>query len=207
MLFSDTYKMVASAAEAELVERGSRFIAYVLPVETEEQAKTELERLRKEHHKAAHHCSAWVIGRDSATQRSSDDREPAGSAGKPILRELLAHGLTNTMVVVVRYFGGKLLGIPGLINAYSGVTGQAIAIAGAVEKQIVEVHEITYPYGQEADIFRIVRQFNGRILGQHHTEEITLRLAVPKAQAISAISAFHSNYLVRTRFIEETDHS
>ena len=119
-LFSDVYYEVERDAEFVLRERGSKFYAYVYGVRSEAEVKEKLEVLKREYPDATHHCYAWVMGARGEAQRANDDGEPGNSAGRPILRAVISAGLTNVLVVVVRYFGGTMLGIPGLIDAYGG---------------------------------------------------------------------------------------
>src|SRR5690606_11612852 len=125
----DTYRVVAGTARAELREKGSRFIAEVFPVETEEEAAAAIEAVRRREHAATHHCTAYRLGPEGELFRASDDGEPSGTAGLPILRQIEARGLTNTLVVVTRYFGGTKLGRGGLIRAYGEAAARALDLA------------------------------------------------------------------------------
>jgi uncharacterized YigZ family protein len=118
MLFNDTYKTISAAAEGTFTDRGSKFIGYAFPLNHEEDIRKLLSDAHTQHPKARHHCWAYRLTPDRSVFRVNDDGEPSGSAGKPILNILLSYDLTNILIVVVRYFGGTLLGIPGLINAY-----------------------------------------------------------------------------------------
>src|SRR5688500_4829386 len=124
----NTYHTIEKACVAEYKDRGSRFVAFAYPIQTAEQFKKQLKILKEDHPKAAHHCFAYRIGTDGTNFRSSDDGEPTGSAGKPILGQIDSKSLTNISVIVVRYFGGTLLGVPGLINAYKTVTSFALQL-------------------------------------------------------------------------------
>src|SRR5258705_6714827 len=122
MIPDDVYKTIASMAKGSFRDRGSKFIAEAFPVTTEQEMKKNLSEAKKKHHKANHHCYAMRLTPDKNNFKCSDDREPSGSAGKPILNVLLSNELTDVLVVVSRYFGGTLLGVPGLINAYRSAT-------------------------------------------------------------------------------------
>src|SRR5262245_36782634 len=122
------YFTIAQSSFAEFKDRGSRFLAYAYPIQSTEDFKNYLHQLKKEHPKAVHHCFAYRIGIDGNNFRSSDDGEPSGTAGKPILGQIDSKGLTNTAIVVVRYFGGTLLGVPGLINAYKTSSSFALQL-------------------------------------------------------------------------------
>ena len=123
---SDTYLTIKAFSQGMYKEKGSRFIALAYPVSTQEAIKNILDSVRKEHHSARHHCFAWVLGKKRETFRINDDGEPSGSAGRPIMGQINSSELTNILIVVVRYFGGKLLGVSGLINAYRSAAESAI---------------------------------------------------------------------------------
>jgi len=132
----DTYLTVKSFTQGLYKEKGSRFISFVWPVSDEEEIKDILESTRKEHHAARHHCYAWVLGPQRDHFRANDDGEPSGSAGKPILGQINSRNLTNICIIVVRYFGGKLLGVSGLINAYRSAAVAALENAEIFECQL-----------------------------------------------------------------------
>ena len=129
----DSYLTIAAPAEASSRERSSKFLAYAYPVQQEEQIREILDGLRKKYYDATHHCYAWRLGPGGAAFRANDDGEPSGTAGKPILGQLLSNNLTDCLIVVVRYFGGTKLGVPGLIAAYRESAAEAIAAARIVE--------------------------------------------------------------------------
>ncbi len=158
MLLPDSYTTIASNHSAEIKEKSSRFIAFAFHVTTDEQAKKQLADLKKEHHAAAHHCWAYVLEADASLQKSSDDREPSGTAGRPILRAILSAGFTNVMVVVVRYFGGKLLGVPGLIAAYGQAAEAVLLIAPKKQKQVRYIYEVLMSYEHQHHLIRLLKQ-------------------------------------------------
>ena len=160
MLFSDEYKVLASPAESSLREKCSRFLAYAFPVMNETEVKLHLDKLRNQYPDASHHCYAYIIGQGSEAQRANDDGEPSNSAGKPILRAISSAQLTNALVVVVRYFGGTLLGIPGLINAYGLAAKQVLEVA-AVETRIRELFfTVEVAFAHEQELHRLVSKFD-----------------------------------------------
>jgi len=177
-LFSDTYYEVERDAEFVLRERGSKFYAYVYPVRSEAEIKAKLEGLKRLYPDATHHCFAWVMGARGEAQRANDDGEPGNSAGRPILRAVISAGLTNVLVVVVRYFGGTLLGIPGLIESYGGAAAAALAAAGKVEKFIEEIYEISAAFEHEQEIHRLIAKYGARVLGSEYTEQVCYRVEV-----------------------------
>lgn len=174
------YHTIAQASTAEFKDRGSKFIAYAFAIETADDFKKEWQTLKKEHPKAVHHCFAYRIGTDGNNFRSSDDGEPSGTAGKPILGQIDSKGVTNVGVVVVRYWGGTMLGVPGLINAYKTAAALSLQITPVVEKQIEENYSIEFDYTQMNEVMLIMKQFNCTI----HTNEVLLfcniKAGVPK---------------------------
>lgn len=143
---SDSYKIVYKGGEGEIVEKKSRFIAYVKPVDTEEEANDFIESIKKKNWDARHNCSAVVIGENNEFSRCSDDGEPASTAGKPMLEVLINEGIHNAAVVVTRYFGGVLLGTGGLVRAYQGAVKEGLAASVIVEKQKGAKYKITTDY-------------------------------------------------------------
>ena len=180
------YYTIEKPAVAEFKDRGSKFIAYAYPITSVESFKKHLSELKKENPKAAHHCFAYRIGIDGNNFRVNDDGEPAGTAGKPILGQLDSKELTNTAVIVVRYFGGTLLGVPGLINAYKSATEEAIANAEIIEKTVNDVYQITFGYVQMNDIMKVVKDFNLKILNQQFDNQCVIEIEF--RQSISSLS-------------------
>jgi uncharacterized YigZ family protein len=160
------YKTLATPATAEYKDRGSKFLAFAYPVVAVADVKERLQALKKEHPKAAHHCFAYRVGTDGSQFRASDDGEPSGSAGKPILGQIDSAGMSNVLVVVVRYFGGTLLGVPGLINAYKTATAGALEIAGKTEKWIEDIVEITFDYPVMGEVLYMLKQSEATIYKQ-----------------------------------------
>jgi uncharacterized YigZ family protein len=153
----DTYLTIKAFSQGLYKEKGSRFIALAWPVTTQEEIKSILESIRKEHHSARHHCFAWMLGQDRLTFRVNDDGEPSGSAGKPILGQINSFNLTNILIVVVRYFGGKLLGVSGLINAYRSASESALKNAGIIELFNKDYYELRFPYSVINDVMKVIK--------------------------------------------------
>jgi uncharacterized YigZ family protein len=151
---------------AEFKDRGSKFIAYVFPVESSENFKKYLQGLKKEHPKAVHHCFAYRIGTDGNNFRVSDDGEPSGAAGRPILGQIDNKQITNVAVIVVRYFGGTLLGVPGLINAYKTATALALQVTPFIQKQIEVNYRVQFDYTRMNDVMIILKQYNCTVISQ-----------------------------------------
>jgi uncharacterized YigZ family protein len=174
-----TYLTVAAEAKSDFRDRGSKFFGYAYPVETVEDCKSILQKLKKEHPKASHFCFAWRLGSDAALTRVSDDGEPSGSAGKPIEGQIISRGLTNTLVVVIRYFGGSLLGVPGLIHAYKTAAAEALDRAGITEKKIEYQFTIRFDYTVMNDVMMAIRESGCRIRSQDQGLFCSYDLAVP----------------------------
>ena len=176
----DFYTTIEKPSSAEFKDRGSKFIAFAFPVESADDFKKQLQILKKEHPKAVHHCFAYRIGTDGNNFRSSDDGEPSGTAGKPILGQVDSKGITNVAVIVVRYWGGTMLGVPGLINAYKTSAALALQVTPVVEKQIEVNYSIEFDYTQMNDVMMVMKQYNCNI----HSNEMQLfcimKAGIPK---------------------------
>jgi uncharacterized YigZ family protein len=162
----DFYLTIEKPSVAEFKERGSKFIAYAFPIVIADDFKKQLQQLKKEHPKAVHHCFAYRIGTDGNNFRSSDGGEPSGTAGKPILGQLDSKQITNTAVIVVRYFGGTLLGVPGLINAYKTSTALALQLTPIVQKQVEVNYNIQFDYTQMNEVMLLLKQYQCNIIKQ-----------------------------------------
>ena len=174
------YNTIEQPAIAEFKDRGSKFIAYSFPAMNIEACKKQLAVLKKEHPKAVHHCLAYRIGIDGATFRVSDDGEPSGSAGRPILGQIDSKQLTNIMVVVVRYFGGSLLGVPGLINAYKTATSLALQLSPIIQKAVEIPYALNFDYHQMNEVMMIVKQYNCSVVEQAVQLFVELKIGIPK---------------------------
>jgi uncharacterized YigZ family protein len=173
------YCTIEKTSVAEFKDRGSKFIAYTYPIATADGFKTYLQQLKKEHHKAEHHCFAYRIGTDGNNFRVNDDGEPSGSAGRPILGQIDSKELTNVAVIVVRYFGGTLLGVPGLINAYKSAAALALQIVPIVQKQVEVKYVVHFDYTQMNDIMMILKQYNCTVINQEMQLFCAITIGVP----------------------------
>lgn len=178
----DSYLTLAAPAEASLRERSSRFLAYAWPVEEEERIRELLRELRKRHYDATHVCYAWRLGPGGETFRACDDGEPAGTAGKPILGQLLSMSLTDCLVAVVRYFGGTKLGVPGLIAAYRGAAAEVLAAAEIAKRTVDRRIRVDFPYISLNGIMRIVKEEQPRIVSQEFDNLCTMTLAIRESR-------------------------
>ncbi len=182
MQIKDTYSSIAGPAEGLFKDNGSRFIAKAFPVETEAEVKAIVDALKKEYHDARHHCYAYRLGLDGGCWRANDDGEPSGSAGRPILGQIDSAGLSDILVVVVRYFGGIKLGIPGLIRAYKSSTADALAQAGVVEKIAGRNFMVEFPYLSMNSVMKVVKDLNLPQRNQSFAESCSMELRVRLSQ-------------------------
>jgi uncharacterized YigZ family protein len=176
----DFYTTIERPSTAEFKDRGSKFIAFAFPIETADDFKKELQVLKKEHPKAVHHCFAYRIGTDGNNFRSSDDGEPSGTAGKPILGQIDSKGFTNLAIIVVRYWGGTMLGVPGLINAYKTAAALALQVTPVVERQIEINYAIEFDYTLMNEVMMIMKQFNCNILSNEMQLFCIIKAGIPK---------------------------
>ena len=192
-----TYRTLELPIQAEFKDKGSRFLAFAYPVQTTEQVKKHVDDLRQEHHKARHWCYAYRLGVDGNQFRANDDGEPSGSAGRPILGQIDSFELIDVLVGVVRYFGGTLLGVPGLIHAYKTSTQMALENAQIIEKNIEKTVRIRceYPYLNEA--IRIAKNHQAEIIEQDLQLDCRLTVRIPLVNAEACLAAW-----AQTRQIE-----
>jgi uncharacterized YigZ family protein len=181
MLFDDTYKTISSHSEGTYRDKGSKFIAFAFPIKSDEEVKDILQKLRAEHPKARHFCWALRLSPDRSIFRIQDDGEPSGTAGRPILNTILSADLTNLLIVVVRYFGGTLLGVPGLINAYKTAAAEAIKESKIVEKTVNDIYEIRFDYMAMNDVMKLVKDEQLNILDQNFDNTCTMQLEIRKS--------------------------
>ena len=175
---TDTYFTIAEPAEAVIKEKGSKFLAKAFSVDSEEQIKAVLANLRKEYYDANHHCYAYILGPEGNQFRANDDGEPNHSAGDPILGQIRSKKLTNTLVVVIRYFGGTKLGVGGLIQAYKLAAAEALDNVQVVEKVATEVCAIHFTYEKMNDVMRLVKELGLKVIDQQFDLDCELRVEV-----------------------------
>ncbi len=190
----DFYYTIDGFSEGLFKDRGSRFIALAYPVSSEEEAKEKLIEVRKKYHDARHHCYAFRINPENEFSRSSDDGEPSGTAGKPILNQLLSNSLFNVIVIVVRYFGGTKLGTSGLINAYKTATKEAIENAVITKKIITRYVTVSFEYALMNKVMRLVKEENLKIISQKFELSCELTLSVEKSKESLIRKKFSSIY-------------
>lgn len=174
------YYTIEKSSVAEFKDRGSKFLAYAFPISSADDFKKRLKELKEEHPKAAHHCFAYRLGIDKNNFRSGDDGEPSGSAGKPILGQIDSKDLTNAAVVVVRYFGGTLLGVPGLIHAYKTSTSLALQLTAIVQKPVLVQYELQFDYTLMNEVMMVVKRFGCVVLQNEMQLFCRMVIGVPK---------------------------
>lgn len=184
MLFSDTYISIEAPVTGLYKDRGSKFMAFAFPVNDPNEIKRQLEQLKREHPSAAHHCYAWRLGADKQRYRVYDDAEPSGTAGKPIFAEIQRRDLSNVLVVVVRYFGGNLLGVPGLIQAYRGAAADALMQASCVEKQILEAYRMEFDADDIGAVNQLLKSVEAHVIDRGYSERHCWTIRVRKALAL-----------------------
>lgn len=184
---SDQYLTIKAASTGEFRDRGSKFIGYAFPVYAEQEWQQHLEAVRKEHPKATHHCFAFRMGMDKNNFRANDDGEPSGTAGRPILGQIDSFGLTNVFIVVVRYFGGTLLGTSGLINAYRLCAAAALEKAEIVEKTVEDFYTITFDYAIMSNVMNAIKKLGLPMLEQDFGDLGKVRVAIPQSESADAL--------------------
>jgi len=185
---NETWKTIQSPAEGSFREKGSRFLSYIYPVKEEEEIKEILASLRKEHHSARHHCYAWQLGTSPPRTRANDDGEPPSTAGKPILGQLVSSGLTNVLLVVVRYFGGRLLGVPGLIHAYREAAASAVNNAETAEIISEKEYQLDFSFSELNAVMLIIKKEGYTVIKRDFSDRCLLEFSVSTAEAPRAES-------------------
>ena len=176
------YYTIDKAAFAEFKDKGSRFIAYAYPITKVDDFKKHLQAIKKEHPKAVHHCFAYRLGLDGNTFRVSDDGEPSSTAGKPILNMIDSNELTNILIIVVRYFGGTLLGVSGLITAYKSAAAMALQLIPFVQKPVEINYELQFDYTKMNDVMVVLKHYQCTIFKQDNQLFCMIQTGVPKAK-------------------------
>lgn len=199
----DTYRTISKpSAEVLLKERKSKFYGFAFPINSEENVKPIIETLKKKHHAAGHACYAWQLGTDTVTYRTNDDGEPNNSAGMPIYGQILAFGLTNILVVVLRIYGGTKLGVGGLIQAYKASAQLAIESADIIEKLIEVQFQITVNYPEMDRVMRIIKQENISIISQKLEIECQLLVSVRRSKSEMVEKRFKEIHKVEVKKLD-----
>ena len=179
----DTYRTLGAPAEGLYKEKGSRFLAYAYPVQDEQEIRQRVDALRKRYYDATHHCYAWRMGADGSAFRAVDDGEPSSTAGRPILGQLLSRELTDTLVVVVRYFGGTKLGVSGLIAAYKTAAAEVLDKATMVTRTVDEHHTIVFPYESLNGVMRITKEMQPTLGEQLFDNLCRMELSIRRSRS------------------------
>lgn len=201
MLFYDQYLTISDISKGVFKDRGSKFLAFAYPFSNESDLKDILQTLKTEHTKANHFCYAYRLTPDRFVFRVNDDGEPAGTAGRPILNVLLSKEITNILIVVVRYFGGTLLGVPGLINAYKSAAEDAIAQANIIEKTVQDIYEISFEYAQMNDIMKIIKDENLTNFDQDFDLSCKIKIAINQAKVNRIMDKLGDIVFIKTKFL------
>lgn len=188
-MFEDTYKTITSPSTGSYSEKRSKFLAYAFPVQTEQQVKERLTEIQKKHNDARHHCYAYILGPRKDAYRMNDNGEPSGTAGRPIHGQLMSKDLTNTLVIVVRYFGGIKLGVSGLQNAYKIAAKEALEAATIIEKTIDETYEVTFEYLQMNNVMQLMKDPYVTIISQQSDMNCTIQFTVRQREAERIVTA------------------
>lgn len=193
-MFDDTYHTIAGPADGLYKEKGSKFLAFAIPVRSVEEVKQHLDRLRKEYFDARHHCYAYILGPRKDAYRVNDDGEPSGTGGRPIHGQLLSADLTDTLIVVVRYFGGILLGASGLANAYKAAARDAIGNAEVVEKTIDVSYRLHFEYALMNDVMRMLKELGVQPRNQEFNLDCRMDVSVRQSQSVRVYDALSKLY-------------
>ena len=196
------YKEIKFATKAIYKEKGSKFVSYATPIYSNLEFKEKLQEIRGLEHAARHHCYAYVLHSDKSDRRTNDDGEPSSSAGKPILGQILSNDLTNTLVVVARYFGGTKLGIPGLIQAYKTAAASSISKSEIITKKIKEEYEISFKYEQTNNIMRVIKEYNLEIIFSEFNIKCKIIFAVNKNKVETVLNTLQKNYKLNVKHIK-----
>lgn len=199
---NDEYRTIETEATGYFKDKGSKFFSYAYPVKTEDEVKDILQQLKKEHHSARHHCYAWRMGTEEILTRANDDGEPSSTAGKPILGQLTSYNVTNILVVVVRYFGGTLLGVSGLINAYKNATIDVLEKAEIISKLIEITYELQFEYPLLNTVMQTLKQEGLDNIKTDFKESCKLYFSVRKSEAGRAKQTFENIYGVAVKSLD-----
>ncbi len=190
----DTYKTIEKSAEGLFKDKGSKFISFIYPVSSIEEINSILKSKKKEFYDARHHCYAYMLGSDKKNYRANDDGEPSGTAGKPILGQIRSFQLTDVLIVVVRYFGGTLLGVGGLINAYKNASIEVITSTSIIEKLIEDRLSISFEYPNMNNVMQILKQFNLKIATQKFELSCNVIVNVRKSVTTNLVNSLSKIY-------------
>lgn len=202
-IYSDTYKTIAAPSKGIFKDKGSKFLAFSYPVFSEDETKQILTSIKKEFFDARHHCYAYCLGLNKETYRAFDDGEPSGTAGKPILGQIHSFDLTNIFIIVVRYFGGTLLGTSGLISAYKQASADALENANIITKTIDCIFELSFHYSAMNDIMKILKDENISQSNQQFDENCKMNIIVRNSKSEILVNKIHKVESAKLDFISK----
>ncbi|MBD3749475.1 MAG: YigZ family protein [Sphingobacteriales bacterium] len=202
MLFEDKYQTIKTPTEGIFRDKGSKFIAYAYPFHQEEKLKEIIADLKNQHPKARHWCYAYRLTPNRSVFRVNDDGEPSGTAGRPILNVLLSQDLTNILVVVVRYFGGTLLGVPGLIHAYKSATEEALTQAEIIEKRVQDIYQIYFDYAQMNDVMSLIKEEQLESSNYQFDLSCSLKIAINQTEVNKILTLLEHIHSVKIKYLE-----
>jgi uncharacterized YigZ family protein len=199
----DSFLTIEKKSEGIFKDKGSRFLAFAYPAESETEVNSILDNIRKEYHDARHHCYAWRLGADMNNFRANDDGEPANSAGKPILGQIISFQLTNVLIIVVRYFGGTLLGVGGLIQAYKTASMEALKNASIIKKYVFRTYILKFRYEDMNAVMKVLKDMNLEQWDQKFELNCELKLKVKKSEELNLKNSFRRDSSVRLNILTE----
>ena len=201
MLFSDTYNEIAEDSKATYKEKGSKFISYAFRVYDKNEIKKRIEELKKTENGANHYCYAYILHPDKSMSRFNDDGEPNSTAGRPILKQIEKNELTNILIVVVRYFGGIKLGIPGLIRSYKTATINVLENTQIIKKLIKEKYTILFKHKSINHVMQVLKQYNLEILNSNFEVNCKVEFLVPKNISENVLQQLTSDHNIKIHYI------
>ena len=200
-MLTDTYLTIKEPSTGLFKDKGSKFLAFAYPVSNDQEIKKLVEALKKEYFDARHHCYAYRLGADKLTFRANDDNEPSGTAGKPILGQIVSKDITNVLIVVVRYFGGTLLGTSGLINAYKNASSDALSKAVIIEKKVFAIYQLVFNYEQMNYVMKIIKDHDLESFDQSFEITCSLQVKIRLSMVEALLQKFSPLYEIEAKFL------
>jgi uncharacterized YigZ family protein len=191
------YKSIRLESEGSFKDKGSKFLAFAFPVESEEDIGKYRDKIKKKYHDARHHVYAFRLGADLKTFRASDDGEPSNSSGQPVLNKIRSHELSDILIIVVRYFGGVKLGIPGLIHAYGTAADEALKNAEIIVKTVKKLITLSFEYAQMNDVMQIVNDYKAEVIVRDFQITCTMKIEVAESEYEKVLKAIHEQHKIK----------
>jgi len=202
VLFEDTYKEITAESIGYYRERGSKFVGYCYLVKTKKEIQQKIEIIKKKEKSANHYCFAYLLNVDKSICKFSDDGEPSSTAGKPILGQIKSHDLTNILIVVVRYFGGTKLGIPGLIRSYKTAAINAINKTKIITKNIQEEYDLFFKYSSLNDVMKNIKQWDLSVLESDFNLDCKIKILVSKKKSDIVFDFFNKHEHIKIKYVK-----